>query len=255
MGIAKARRAIVIVGAAVGIAACSGVVSQDRPLPDDAGASDAFAGDSRPPADDAATGPDVAPAEASSSDADDSSAGDAPPNLDAPASTDAVSDGSRDAAPEGAAEGSPSCNDACALADVECAGPGGGNPVSGVSTCVLGGSGCTVWETPSACSASFGCCVACKNVPCADGSPSECQDCPVGPTGASCMQDSDCGLDACDAVTHSCVADQCADHRQDGDESDVDCGGAICDGCSNGKRCNTSLDCAVGNCIDDHHCM
>src|SRR5437868_3556022 len=37
--------------------------------------------------------------------------------------------------------------------------------------------------------------------------------------------------------------EQCADGIQDGDETDVDCGGAKCLGCTEGKRCLSATDC------------
>jgi hypothetical protein len=57
-----------------------------------------------------------------------------------------------------------------------------------------------------------------------------------------CQGDTDCATDACDALTHGCVSDQCDDHRRDGHETDVDCGGT--DACA---RCGNGLGCAVGS--------
>lgn len=59
-------------------------------------------------------------------------------------------------------------------------------------------------------------------------------------------------LDAADAGTPD--VDTCGDGVQDGDESDVDCGGH-CAKCANGNRCRTGVDCgstactAVGICV------
>jgi hypothetical protein len=52
---------------------------------------------------------------------------------------------------------------------------------------------------------------------------------------------------ACDALTLTCIADRCADHRYDWNESDVDCGGA-CAHCQLGQRCNYEFDCASQAC-------
>ena len=45
----------------------------------------------------------------------------------------------------------------------------------------------------------------------------------------------------CDCLTHTCHAPvtdpRCSDNIQDGDESDVDCGGTACMPCSSGKSC------------------
>jgi hypothetical protein len=70
--------------------------------------------------------------------------------------------------------------------------------------------------------------------------------CPKCSTGTNCTQDSDCLSNACDAVALLCVPSQCADHRADGSESDVDCGGGVCAACAVGKHCNVNLDCQAG---------
>jgi hypothetical protein len=64
--------------------------------------------------------------------------------------------------------------------------------------------------------------------------------------GELCRLDSDCVSNACDLATHRCVADQCADHRKDGAESDVDCGGGVCVLCPVGKHCFSNWDCVPG---------
>ena len=61
-----------------------------------------------------------------------------------------------------------------------------------------------------------------------------------------CVADADCITNACDGVSHTCVVDQCADHRPDGDETDADCGGLICTTrCPIGKACLLDTDCDV----------
>lgn len=42
----------------------------------------------------------------------------------------------------------------------------------------------------------------------------------------------------------------CVDHRQDEDETDIDCGGATCRGCFGGELCFSDFDCATGFCSD-----
>ena len=80
-------------------------------------------------------------------------------------------------------------------------------------------------------------------------------NCPVGSLGDPCEQDTDCAFDACDALTHECVSDACADHRLDGQESDVDCGGPICGACTVGQRCQSNFDCQSGHlCGPSHLC-
>jgi hypothetical protein len=65
--------------------------------------------------------------------------------------------------------------------------------------------------------------------------------------GKLCQLDTDCMSAACDALSTTCINNQCADHRQDGTESDVDCGGAVCNSCAVGQKCNNSFDCAGGH--------
>jgi hypothetical protein len=42
--------------------------------------------------------------------------------------------------------------------------------------------------------------------------------------------------------------DSCTDNQKDGQETDVDCGGAVCSPCGQGKKCQSSSDCQSGNC-------
>jgi hypothetical protein len=73
--------------------------------------------------------------------------------------------------------------------------------------------------------------------------------------GLGCRQNSDCKSMACDAVTSLCVSNQCADHKLDGTESDVDCGGIQCNPCLTGRICVRSFDCQSGHiCLSTHVC-
>jgi hypothetical protein len=65
--------------------------------------------------------------------------------------------------------------------------------------------------------------------------------------GNSCDTDSDCSSSACDAITSTCTGSQCLDHQQDGVETDVDCGGGTCIGCTVGHKCLRSFDCQSGH--------
>ena len=67
--------------------------------------------------------------------------------------------------------------------------------------------------------------------------------------GMGCRIDYDCTSQACDALPLTCVADRCFDHRLDGVETDVDCGGSVCAArCATGKSCLVSSDCMSGHC-------
>ncbi|MEZ4453077.1 MAG: fibrinogen-like YCDxxxxGGGW domain-containing protein [Nannocystaceae bacterium] len=65
------------------------------------------------------------------------------------------------------------------------------------------------------------------------------------------------GVEACDdgnnddkdACTAMCQLPACDDKIEDGDETDVDCGGAICDKCAQDQKCVDDGDCMSGNCV------
>jgi hypothetical protein len=79
--------------------------------------------------------------------------------------------------------------------------------------------------------------------------------CPPCLLDLGCLVDTDCFSNACDALSHKCVMDQCADHLQDGTETDVDCGGTACPACASGKMCLVNSDCASNHCNGSHQCM
>jgi hypothetical protein len=64
--------------------------------------------------------------------------------------------------------------------------------------------------------------------------------------GLACKVDSDCATSHCDSIRKACVGNPCADGRQDGAESDIDCGGLICGGCKSGQKCKYGFDCYTG---------
>jgi hypothetical protein len=72
--------------------------------------------------------------------------------------------------------------------------------------------------------------------------------CPRCPTGAACQDPNDCETRFCDVQMHQCVtaAFGCTDHAQDGDETDVDCGGPLCPPCASRKFCKVPSDCLPG---------
>jgi hypothetical protein len=187
------------------------------------------------------------------------------PDSPADASTNEAGDGGDASAPDATA-----CNNACVLGDQQCtprlpdctfddAGIAVGCwlPNAGTSTCIHGDAGCTVWGSNTACMSNVACCVPCTSVKCDDGGFNlYCSNCPLGGYGSPCAQDTDCAGDACDAVTHTCITNQCADHRQDGQESDIDCGGIDCNACTVGQRCHSSFDCWSGHrCNSSHVCQ
>ncbi len=72
--------------------------------------------------------------------------------------------------------------------------------------------------------------------------------CPKCRFGLACKIDADCASNACDGLTHTCAKTTCDDRAKDGDESDVDCGGATCPACGDGKACVVDSDCITKAC-------
>ncbi|HVY32067.1 MAG TPA: hypothetical protein VHB79_36275 [Polyangiaceae bacterium] len=80
--------------------------------------------------------------------------------------------------------------------------------------------------------------------------------CPPCVLGKSCVLDEDCASNACDGLKLMCVSWQCADHRLDGFETDIDCGGGVCGACFVGTKCKTNFDCQSGHfCNVDKICQ
>jgi hypothetical protein len=73
--------------------------------------------------------------------------------------------------------------------------------------------------------------------------------------GQGCLVDGDCTSQACDGIAFVCDSSQCSDHRVDGDETDVDCGGAVCSACASGQRCMDNFDCDTDCVVATLTCM
>jgi hypothetical protein len=71
-----------------------------------------------------------------------------------------------------------------------------------------------------------------------------CKGCELG---QACLLDEDCKSQACDAISLQCISNACADHRADGTETDVDCGGGACPSCQPGQKCGFNGDCTPGH--------
>jgi hypothetical protein len=76
-------------------------------------------------------------------------------------------------------------------------------------------------------------------------SPEICDRCDVDQI---CVASSDCISEIC--VAGVCVAATCVDLVKNGDESDVDCGGARCPDCQVGQDCDGPGDCASSSCTN-----
>ena len=72
--------------------------------------------------------------------------------------------------------------------------------------------------------------------------------CPGCDTGENCAGNSDCASKKCNTQFLTCNAPVCTDLVQNGNETDVDCGGANCSACADGKKCDQPTDCKSGVC-------
>jgi Sulfatase-modifying factor enzyme 1 len=68
-----------------------------------------------------------------------------------------------------------------------------------------------------------------------------------------CQIGTDCADKVCtgagSGVEGTCSAPSCSDGVQNGQETDVDCGGPTCTPCTNGEACLKNTDCASGSCM------
>jgi hypothetical protein len=70
--------------------------------------------------------------------------------------------------------------------------------------------------------------------------------------GRFCKADADCESGVCDQGRGGlCLSKGCLNQQLDGSETDLDCGGGICNGCALGKKCFLSYDCASVACDAD----
>jgi len=63
----------------------------------------------------------------------------------------------------------------------------------------------------------------------------------------TCTNGGQCDSGVCDLASGTCADPSCDDTVQNGDETDVDCGGS-CDGCTEGSACRVGADCVSGSC-------
>jgi hypothetical protein len=238
--------------------------SSDSSAPDEAEASvDGPSGDAATFATEAAA--DVAPADATQ-DAERGLSIDAAGSTDGPSDAVSVSDGPIDA-PSFPADAPATCFDRIKdgdESDVDCGGSCAG---CGPHKLCYGDFDCSA--TASGCDTASGGCFCqyvthqCVYNHCYDGKVSadesdvDCGGLTCGPcaNALACRQNSDCRSMACDGFLFVCDSWQCMDHKLDGMETDVDCGGGSCGPCQIGQRCNSSFDCQSGHpCLATHVC-
>ena len=63
-----------------------------------------------------------------------------------------------------------------------------------------------------------------------------------------CATGADCPSGVCDENSGVCLGPSCSDQVKNGDETDVDCGGLICDACGENSGCGVDTDCVSGVC-------
>jgi len=68
-------------------------------------------------------------------------------------------------------------------------------------------------------------------------------------TLTKCTKSAECPSNVCDIATGECLTATCKDGTRNQDETDVDCGGAICGKCDIQKKCDIAEDCASGVCL------
>jgi Thrombospondin C-terminal region len=73
-------------------------------------------------------------------------------------------------------------------------------------------------------------------------------DCDPCDDGETCEMDSDCSSQICNTKTNTCIAPSCTDGIINGDETDLDCGGACGATCDPGEGCIVGMDCLSFGC-------
>lgn len=81
----------------------------------------------------------------------------------------------------------------------------------------------------------------------------QCVDCLVD-DHCKTVQD-DCGGAGCVCDDRACVSADCTNTTLDGNETDIDCGGPVCNSCDVGKDCKNSNDCSSAVCSDNGACL
>jgi hypothetical protein len=136
-----------------------------------------------------------------------------------------------------------------ASAGTACTAPGGGQKCDGAGACVecLATADCTAGAVCVKTRCVWSCIDGIQDgaetdVDCGGASCAPCAN------GKTCAQGVDCASSACDPKAHVCADASCTDARQDGAETDVDCGGGTCGRCATGEMCKTAADCVSNVC-------
>ncbi|RVU46829.1 hypothetical protein EA187_06760 [Lujinxingia sediminis] len=84
---------------------------------------------------------------------------------------------------------------------------------------------------------------SCVPLDCSTTECSEGETCYRGVCYGACSGDEGCSEEGAECVEGSCVVSTCDDGLQNGDETDIDCGGSECEACAPGKMCELGEDC------------
>ena len=71
--------------------------------------------------------------------------------------------------------------------------------------------------------------------------------CPRCPDGSGCDDNEQCESFVC--ANGACAPPRCDDGVRNGDETDIDCGGAVCGRCGQERQCVQNSDCVSGQCF------
>lgn len=159
------------------------------------------------------------------------------------------------------------CSNPCEAGETRCAG-------TVVEACAADARGCFNWSSGLDCAADgLQCDDSAEPAICLD-EPGTCQDnavnqdesdvdcgglrCVACDIGDTCNGAEDCESNNCDlGVTDACVPEDqptCTDGELNGAETDVDCGGGVCQACEEGAECTMDADCESGTCDADGTC-
>jgi hypothetical protein len=141
------------------------------------------------------------------------------------------------------------CGTRFALAGIACKSPSGGQKCDGAGQCVecMATADCAAGAACVKSNCIWACVDAVKDgaetdVDCGGGACAPCAN------GKACGEGADCASSTCDPGSHVCTDASCSDQKQDGSETDVDCGGAGCAPCPNGFMCKGASDCISKTC-------
>ena len=126
----------------------------------------------------------------------------------------------------------------------------GGGGAATVSTTTTGGTVCTPVDDMKECTDDVCEEDVAMSTPKAAGDPCASGVCDGTGECVECVETEDCGDPLQGCMRNTCIPIDCGDSRQNGAETDVDCGGPTCPPCADGLGCGAAADCESGVCAD-----